>query len=116
MSSIPARPQGAREPPRLISVPLPTFRYGLKASTSPAWKKIELQIVPQGGQGGPVASAPRPVDDWLMFEFQDLEENVRYDGILLHDGRETPLFHGVELYRLAVEDGSYRVLPPPRRG
>jgi hypothetical protein len=116
MSTVPARPLGSSDPPPRVALPRPAFRYGLKASTCPPWDRVELRIVPQEGRGAPVSCSAKPADDWLLFEFEDLLENVRYDGILVHRGRETPLFHGAELYRLAVEDQSYRVLPPPRRG
>jgi hypothetical protein len=77
-----------------------------------------MRIVPSLGE--PVEPIATLADahvsgDYVVFEFDDLPENVRYDGALLHGARETPLFSRAELYRLSVDDESYRVAPQPAR-
>lgn len=95
----------------------PVFRYGLRAATCPPWTNVRLRVVRADGdparEGEATVCEAQAVAGYLLFEFDDLAPEVRYDGFLLHDGKETPLFRGAELYRLAIDDPSYRVLPNP---
>jgi hypothetical protein len=110
MSTVSARPLGSREPPEIVYVATPVFCYAIAAASAP-FAEPRLRISPRGAD--PVFLSPKRVNGYLLFEVEDLRDGERYDGALVEGTGAVPLFRDAELYRLAVGDEAYRVLPEP---